>query len=245
MKLQYLGGSRDAFKWDLLHWLCTRSSIPFSQLVVVPLLTPDIVDSNEGKTPQHWFKCQDFIRPFLGSLSETPRTLSRISTLGELDPAINLNVTVFGSDRHVPCGAQRSDYWVGFCPEYFENAVVFYDPDNGFETKTQHGPKWIRHAELANLFNHLPQNSIAVVYQHRPRRKWSDLFTELETELNYVTTAIAVFESNLAFIALASDAMSGRRVIEAMTEYAKAHPVVKVEILKNKIAVNDLVEITT
>jgi hypothetical protein len=41
MKLQYLGDSRDAFKWDLLHWLCTRAEPAFARLLFVPLLTSD------------------------------------------------------------------------------------------------------------------------------------------------------------------------------------------------------------
>ena len=36
MKLQYLGDSRDAFKWDLLHWLCTRAEPAFARLLFVP-----------------------------------------------------------------------------------------------------------------------------------------------------------------------------------------------------------------
>jgi hypothetical protein len=42
VKLQYLGDSRDAFKWDLLHWLCTRAEPAFARLLFVPLLTPDV-----------------------------------------------------------------------------------------------------------------------------------------------------------------------------------------------------------
>jgi len=41
VKLQYLGDSRDAFKWDLLHWLCTRAEPAFARLLFVPLLTAD------------------------------------------------------------------------------------------------------------------------------------------------------------------------------------------------------------
>ena len=40
-KLQYLGDSRDAFKWDLLHWLCTRAEPAFARLVFSSLLTAD------------------------------------------------------------------------------------------------------------------------------------------------------------------------------------------------------------
>ena len=41
MKLQYLGDSRDAFKWDLLHWLYTRAEPASARLLFVPLPTTD------------------------------------------------------------------------------------------------------------------------------------------------------------------------------------------------------------
>jgi len=40
-KLQYLGDSRDAFKWDLLHWLYTRAEPASARLLFVPLPTTD------------------------------------------------------------------------------------------------------------------------------------------------------------------------------------------------------------
>ena len=52
MKLQYLGDARDAFRWDLLHWMCTRSSPCFRELVFVPMLTPDV----QASTPM-WCMC--------------------------------------------------------------------------------------------------------------------------------------------------------------------------------------------
>src|SRR5271166_4532671 len=91
MKLQYLGDSRDAFKWDLLHWMCTESSPPFSELVFVPLLTPD-EGSNEGRTSDLRFPCRDFVRSFLASLRNEPRTLERIPGLGMDDPEVAFRV---------------------------------------------------------------------------------------------------------------------------------------------------------
>ncbi len=33
MRLQLLGDGPDAFKWDVVHWLCTRSTPPFTHLL--------------------------------------------------------------------------------------------------------------------------------------------------------------------------------------------------------------------
>jgi len=225
MKLQYLGDARDAFKWDLLHWICTSSS--FSKLVFVPLLTPDIEGSGEGKTPHHHFKCQDFLRPFLDSLGEEPRGLHRISALGSADPSRQFEVCVFAGERIIGTGVKRREYWVDFDPSTLANSVVFFDPDNGFETKWKRAAKWIRHEELKTLFARLPESSVALVYQHKPHRTWDDLFPGLTPNLSYVKMAVAVYESDLAFVAMANNEISGQNIAAAMKAYADAHPSVR------------------
>jgi hypothetical protein len=221
MKLQYLGDARDAFKWDLLHWLCTRSSPAFSTLIFVPLLTPDRAGSNEGRTPHHWFECRDFIRTFAVSLQAEPRSLARISALGSAEPESTFQVSVFAPDQFIGSGAKRSEYWASFDASTFENCVVFFDPDNGYEAKTRKGRKWIRHSELKACLSQLPKTSVAVVYQHRPqRRMWLDQFAGLARHLAYVHTAVAAYEANLAFVAMAGNATAGRRIATAIQEYA-------------------------
>ncbi len=224
MKLQYLGDARDAFKWDLLHWICTDAS--FSTLVFVPLLTLDDEDSGEGLTPHHRFKCQDFIRPFLDSLKEEPRCLTRISALGKLNHGKQFRVRVFAPDKLIGSGNGRSEYWSDLDPSELENAVVFFDPDNGYETKTQRGPKWIEHGELKRFLERLPETSVVVVYQHRPRRTWGEMFADLSNRLGYVHTAVAAHESNLAFIGMAGNDAAGKRIANSMEQYAKLHPAV-------------------
>lgn len=233
MKLQYLGDARDAFKWDLLHWICTQSSPPFAELVFVPLLTPDIEGSKEGRIPHHWFDCQDFIRPFVASLQDEPRSFSRISALGKVDRSGKFQVSVFAPERLVSTGLRRSEYWSGFKPKELGNSVVFLDPDNGFETKTKRGPKWVRHSELRDMVVQLPESSVIVVYQHRPQfRYWDDVLTELGEKLSYVHTAAAAYEGNLAFIAMAHNVSAGNRVISTVRSYAEVHPIVRFRLLR-------------
>ena len=233
MKLQYLGDARDAFKWDLLQWICTRSSPAFSELVFVPLLTPDVQGSREGRTPHHWFRCRDFICQFVTSLREEPRTLERISMLGAVEANKEFHVSIFSPKRCIGSGAKRAEYWSGFEPSKMKNSVVFFDPDNGFETKTRRGIKWIRHKELKNLFAQFPATSVVVIYQHRPqRRTWPDLFADFAAKLDYVHAAIAAHEANLAFIAMAGNASAGQRVAAAIQRYAEDHPIVRHTLLK-------------
>jgi hypothetical protein len=231
MKLQYLGDSRDAFKWDLLHWICTTS--PFSKLVFIPLLTSDIKGSNEGLIPHHRFQCQPFIRSFLDSLKEEPRSLNRIENLGRIDPTRTFEVSVFAPEREIAAGLKRQEYWSGFDASLLHNSVVFFDPDNGYETRTQKGPKWIGHDELENLFACLPETSVALIYQHRPRRIWSELFADLAKSITYVDTAVAVYEPTLAFVAMANNVTAGRQITLALEKYSRNHAEVKFTPLFN------------
>ncbi|MEW6502243.1 MAG: hypothetical protein ACOY8P_06000 [Thermodesulfobacteriota bacterium] len=242
MKLQYLGDARDAFKWDLLHWICTKASPRFGELVFVPMLTPDIKGSNEGNTPHHWFDCREFIRPFVESLKkEEPRSLKPIAALGSVEANIPpFHVSLFAPFEYIGSGHRRISYWAGFDPKLFENAVVFFDPDNGFETKTQHGTKWVRHSELRYFLSRLPETSVVVIYQHRPRfRKWVDLFADLKTSLGYAHTAVAAYEGNLAFVAIAGKLSVGRRIFDAMKSYANEHMVVQFAVLRGDHALLD------
>jgi len=153
--------------------------------------------------------------------------MERISVLGTLHAERQFPVSIFAPDRVIGSGAVRHEYWKDFDAKAFENSIVFYDPDNGFETRTQSGPKWIEHAELKNLFVRLPETSVALVYQHRPRRTWTDMFANLTERLAYVPAACAVHESTLAFIAMAGNVTAGVQIAAAMKKYAEAHPSVE------------------
>jgi hypothetical protein len=201
------------------------------------MLTPDIENLNEGQTPHQWFECRLFIRPFVASLKKEPRSLERITALGSAEHnAPSFRVSVFTPFEYIGSGNQRANYWTGLDPNKLENAIVFFDPDNGFETKTQHGTKWVRHLELKHLLSRLPKSSVAVVYQHRPRRKWVDVFADLKNSLGYAHTAVAAHEGNLAFVAMAGDAPAGRRIFAAIESYANEHRVVRHPVLRGNHA---------
>jgi hypothetical protein len=197
------------------------------------MLTPDGENTNEGKTPDKWFDCRDFIRPFINLLKEEPRLLKRISALGSVDQnGPSFNVSLPSPSRYIESGNKRTDYWISFPPDKCANSVVFFDPDNGFETKTQNGTKWIRHAELKHFLSFLPKTSVIVVYQHRPRRTWDDVFADLIKRLDYTYTAVAAHEGNLAFVALAGNESAGRRITAAVESYANEHEVLRYKLLR-------------
>ncbi|MHB1313328.1 MAG: GNAT family N-acetyltransferase [Gemmatimonadaceae bacterium] len=228
MKLQYLGDYRDAFKWDLLHWLCTDAATPFRQLLFVPLLTPDDPVPTDGQIHHRQFAAREFIHAFVEDLRVAPRSLERVRHLGAQPGQLNFAVTVHGPGRHVPSGKARSEYWRDLTLRDFENTLVFCDPDNGFETRTQRGPKWMRHQELGDLLAGLPRSSAVIVYQHRPRRTWEDIFAELgDSFADYAPYACTAYDHTLAFVALARNADTFTALKRALIGYAAQHPKVE------------------
>jgi hypothetical protein len=84
----------------------------------------------------------------------SPRSLSRVARLGELEPGHQFRVTIFGESRELHAGRMRRTYWEGLAPQRMANSVVFFDPDIGFETKTCYEEKWILHGELSRILEH-------------------------------------------------------------------------------------------
>jgi hypothetical protein len=227
MKLQYLGDWRDAFKWDLLHWLCTEASPEFSRLVFVPLLTPDDAEVVDGRIPPNRYAGRPFVQPFVEGLRRVPRELERVRQIGAQPEQRRFDLVIHGHDRHVPFGVSRAEYWRDFDWGH-ANSVVFIDPDNGFETKTRRSNKWVLHAEIERMVDKLPSSSAVVVYQHRPKLKaWSTVLPELTEKLSYVPFASATHDSTLAFVTVSKTAAMHERTFRATQNYARLYPQVK------------------
>jgi hypothetical protein len=221
MKLQYIGDVRDAFKWDLLHCLITTSKPAFDKLHMVPMLTPAI-DNNEGNIPHHQFDCRPFIRSFLTDIRQA-RTLNSIKELGSVCPdSKTFEVNIYGDNTaFIGNGSDRAGYWSVLKPELLKNSIIFFDPDNGFETKTQKATKWLRHNELRDIVNRMPENSVIVVYQHRPRRTWDAVFNDIAKGIDYALSVDVVYESNLAFVVMSKGLETAKRVKASMVKYSQ------------------------
>jgi hypothetical protein len=111
------------------------------------------------------------------------------------------------------------------------DTLVFLDPDNGFETRTQRGPKWVRHAEVQWLLERLPESAAVAVYQHRPRRRWEALFADLAARLDYAPHLQAVYEANLAFLVLSRARGTAERLARAAIRYCEGRPGVRTAVL--------------
>ena len=224
MKLQYLGDSRDAFKWDLLHFICAHPVSQLNRLVYVPMLTPDDPNPTDGRTHHSRFPVRPELSEFIAELGRTPRSLLQITRLGRLQNDNNFPVLIWPSEAFMGKAAAREDYWMRWSARNNDHSLVFFDPDNGFETKTQRATKWVRHEELKSFLEDLPESAAIVVYQHRPRRKWADLFADLQRKLTYAPHVLEAHEASLAFVFLTKSAETAERISRLLEEYRRHHP---------------------
>jgi hypothetical protein len=227
MKLQYLGDWRDAFKWDLLHWVCGHSTPSFDRLMFVPLLTPDDPIQVDGRIPSERFGARPFVHAFVEDLRRGPRDLRLIGGLGRQLGQAEFEVLVHGPTRLVPERKLRPTYWRDFDCEALGNSIVFLDPDNGFETKTNRGGKWVLHAEVEYLVHNLPPSSVVAIYQHRPRKTWDAVFSDLNNQFGYAPFACAAYDSTLAFVFVSRVEATHVRTLNAVSAYSRQHALVR------------------
>lgn len=224
MKLQFLGDSRDSFKWDLLHYAVTGADPKFERLVFVPMLTPDESGLPHGGTPAARFPCRPAILTFVEGLRTGPRQLERVSGLGSIEGLRKFAVDVFEPNRELGFGWARAKYWRDLMSRKFGNDLVFLDPDNGFESASTAGRQHVRFGEVDSLLRSLPPTSALCVFQYRPQgQSWETVFGRIESGLPSETSAHAIHDGQLAFVFL-SHAKSSERLDPVVTSYQKEHP---------------------
>lgn len=219
MKLQYLGDSRDSFKWDLLHFAVTNTNL--TRLYYVPWLTPNDPVPIHGNMQPNRFPCRQEILEFNRRL-RVAKDLSMIGELGKISGLGSFDVHLFHPERYVEPGPDRNRYLSDFAPETLRGTLVFLDPDNGFETTTQRGVKWVRYQEIEAVLKRVPEDSAIVVYQHRPMRTWDDILREIRSKCAFSPFFMAIIESNLSFIFLSKDNRTFQTLSESIEAYARS-----------------------
>jgi hypothetical protein len=224
MRLQFLGDYPDAFKWDALHWMCTRSFARFDSLLIVPMLTPDEPESTHGGSSPDGFPCRPFIKTFLRRLRDE-RSLRPLSELGTLNEP-RFEVIVHPDPLPIGNAFRRYHYWGPVCTQMRADQIVFMDPDNGFETKSQRARKHFRHDEAARVMSAMPESSALVVYQHWRRQRWHEAFSEIADDADYAETVSAVYLKDLALVAMSKNSVTGQRINAVLEDYKRHNPLV-------------------
>ena len=215
MKLQYLGDSKDSFKWDYHDYLACELKYPW--LNVVSMLTPDD-GGHQGKTKAEWFPARTPILRFCRELQNN-RTIERIKTLPR-NTGGPYEVTLHKDGCRL---TNRAEYFSGF--DSTREQLVFLDPDNGFEPEKSCDDKYVSYRDIATLVGQLSGTSIVSVFHHFRRVSFPDDFARIRARLGSTCYSTAIYWHSLMFVAVGKSEQSMEAVIAANKRYARDRPV--------------------
>jgi hypothetical protein len=216
MKRQYLGDSKDSFKWDYLDYLTTRLEAPMLQ--VAWMMTPDD-RSSDGQTRPEVF-------PARREVVELCRIL-RTSRDPEL-PSVLPDRT--GSSYQLVLGESAPAFQNSRRQSYFDELdlqpeqVLFLDPDNGMEPERSFNEKHVRYAELRRLLARIADASVITVFQHHRRKRFSDDFARIRERVGTVCMT-AIYWHTLMFITVGRSESRIESVRRVNSGYAASRPV--------------------
>jgi len=216
MKKQYLGDSKDSFKWDYHDFLTSELGYPVLNIFL--MMTPDD-DSSQGKSKPTLFRARSEIIGFCTYL----RKEKNIDLINEL-PArtrgeyrVNLHKPeVYFSNRG------RRSYFQGVSVK--ENQVVFLDPDNGMQPEKNCSNKHVSYADISELLRQITSNSVISVFQHFRRIPFVEDFRNIQSRLSDDCFATALYWNFLMFVIISRSKETIAKVKQANSLYAANKP---------------------
>jgi hypothetical protein len=230
MKMQYLGDSKDSFKWDYHDYL--TSGLDYPILNIAFMMTPNDA-SNEGKSRPELFPAKGEILDYCNSLREI-RNDSGTTLPVAIQKKIKKLPSITNSKYQITLHKQdvfftnenRVEYFSGFSAE--EDQVILLDPDNGFEPKKSLSRKHVSYIDINDILDQISKNSVISVFQHFRRIPFKKDFAGIRERLKYFYST-AIYGHSLMFVAISKSKQSINRVGELNAHYLKGKS--KMEII--------------
>jgi hypothetical protein len=219
MQIQYLGDSKDSFKWDYHDYL--THSLGFELLNILLMLTPDD-ETNEGNTKPDLFPARNEIIRFCKKL-RAQRDISIIESLPS-ETGASYKVNLHKPETDIK--KNRKEYYSELTNNI--DQIVFLDPDNGFEPEKRYNEKHVRYSELSEILGQLSENSVISVFQHFRRIKFTDDFTRIKERILSVMPSAhvtAIYWHQLMFVLIGKSENIIQKVRHLNREYSLMYPV--------------------
>jgi hypothetical protein len=217
MKLQYLGDSKDSFKWDYHDYLVSQLNFPIFNIAL--MMTPDD-GGTDGQSHPSLFPARKEIVDFCHELRRS-RSIDAIKPLPEKSGA-SYQVMFHKDGVHLN-NAKRREYFSGL--NNSEHQVIFLDPDNGFEPEKSCSEKHVAYRDISQLLDQMGDESVISVFQHFRRMPFSKDYAQIRERLEsgYST---AIYWHSLMFVVVSKSEKVTERVISANEKYAESNPVI-------------------
>ncbi len=216
MKSQYLGDSRDSFKWDYHDYLTAFLEYPL--LNVVLMMTPDD-NTNNGTTDPQTFPASRPVIDFCLDL----KNRRDIQLIRHLPSRTGSNYAVaLHKEATQIMNTDRRQYFANISIE--SRQVLFLDPDNGFEPEKRHSDKHVLYSDIQAILQQVSEESVISVFQYFRRISFSDDFTRIKQRLisGYAT---AIYWHSLMFVAISKSKGTIDKVLTVNRQYSQRRPV--------------------
>ena len=229
MKLQYLGDSKDCFKWDYLNFLMSKLGYPV--LNVVPMMTAQD-GGTHGRTKADEFKnAEQEIRSLCSELNKMKESRQK-KIAGDDKRAIQKFIDSvrmslpyqieFHKAEEFITANNRQSYFEGF--DNAREQIVFADPDTGFEPE-KCSNEHIKYTELVQILEEISDDSIIVVFQNFRRKNFEEHFKEIEKRITEearttVSLTAVYWNGRVMFVSVTKSESLRKRLIRVNGEYA-------------------------
>ncbi len=168
MKHQYLGDTRDLFKYDLIETLLSRHA-SLEQAFFITMLTPDD-GSGHGERAKYSQARAGHLNSDLAAFLSHLRDARTRNCFGIRDYFSERSFQV-NVDRCPFTHRERKDYFSRIARKVrqLSHALIFLDPDTGLEVAVPTSAHLL-YAEVSRVTRAVGQGSIVMIYQHIPRR---------------------------------------------------------------------------
>ncbi|MGB5216865.1 MAG: hypothetical protein WBN66_01075 [Smithella sp.] len=221
MKLQYLGDSRDSFKWDYHDYLTSSLSYPLFNVAL--MMTPDD-KTNEGSTKPHIYKkaSSEII-----NLCRDLKKHKDVELITQLPSRTNADyeVALHKDSTHIT-NNNRREYFSDITCE--KKQVFFLDPDNGFEPEKKYSAKHVLYSDIENILGQISEQSIISVFQYFRRVPFPTDFARIRQRL-ISGYASAIYWHSLMFVAISKSEKIIDKVRSVNRKYSQVRPVIVIQ----------------
>lgn len=216
MKRQYLGDSKDSFKWDYHDYLTAALGYPLLNVMLM-LTQPD--DSNDGKTHPDLFPAKGAVIDFCRDLKKQ-RNIQLIKNL-PVATGSNYLVELHKEETYLTT-RNRRDYFSDISAE--PRQVLFLDPDNGFEPEKSNNEKHVLYSDVNTILKQIAPEAVISVFQHFRRISFDNDFARIRERMpsGYTTT---LYWHSLMFVTISKTKEIIEKVIELNNQYSQMYPV--------------------
>lgn len=216
MKLQYLGDSKDSFKWDYHDYLTSELGYPLFNITL--MMTPDD-GGNDGKSHPSLYPARNEVIEFCHDLRNS-RSIETIKTLPKATGA-SYEVVFHKGDEYIN-NVNRNEYFSDF--NNTVDQLVFIDPDNGFEPEKSFNEKHVLYNDISNILGQLSDESVVSVFQHHRRKSFVNDYARIKERLG-VCYSTAIYWHSIMFVVISKSEYALKRVISANIKYEKTNPI--------------------